>query len=309
MNCTRDGHVYHQHGSHRVEDGDRTYFFDKYENGLHQEPRMTAVLAPVRTWNLNKGDWVEIEVDDIAVLGISMELAEHHWDVDLIIDGEKIYGAWYTVPTYLPANDGFGYIHWVMISRGHHQVRLEITGQYNRMLDVSQLEPTHACINGFILLKELNLPPPLYHTWMFSQDKMPTFTTDFLPGSAKGRLEENIVPTGGSLYLMDLLGRGSLEELTFELDNPVALEIIDGGIAQTEFPRDFPAWIRRVDLSNKNSGALSTVFDLKDDSNGLKLTMKKRALFGHRLIVRLVNTGPNDCNINNFYMEGTMKCM
>lgn len=309
MHCTRDGHIYHQNGAHQVVDGRLTYRFSEDPNGLHQEPRMTAVLTPIHTWNLNKGDWVEIDVEDIAVLGIAMELAEHHWDVDLVIDGVYIYGAWYTVPSYLPANDGYGYIHWVMLNRGKHTIRLEINDRYNRMLDVSHLNPSHACINGFILLDELALPPPLYHTWMFSQDKMPTFTTDFLPGSAKGRLEENIIPAGGSLYLMDLLGRGTLEDLTFELDNPVALEIIDGGIAQTEFPRDFPAWIRCVNLANPSSGAFSTVFKLKNNSNGLKLTMKKRAHFGHRLIVRLVNTGKQDAQISNFYMEGTMKCM
>lgn len=279
MHCTRDGHIYHQNGEHQVVDGRLTYRFSKDPNGLHQEPRMTAVLAPIRTWNLNTGDWVEIDVADVAVLGIAMELAEHHWDVDLVIDGIYIYGAWYTVPTYLPANDGYGYIHWVMLDRGQHTIRLEINNRYNRMLDVSQLQPSHTCINGFILLDDFMLPPPLYHTWMFSQDQMPTFTTDFLPGSAKGRLEDDVVPAGGSLYLMDLLGRGTLEELTFELDNPVALEIIDGGIAQTEFPRDFPAWIRRVDLAKPEQRCLLNRLQAKEQFKRIKAHHEKTGSF------------------------------
>ncbi len=309
MHCTRDGHVYHMGGEHEVVDGDRVYHFTKHANGLHQEPRMTAVYTPIRTWNLNKGDWAELDIEDVPLIGIAMELAEHHWDVDLFIDGDKSYGAWYSIPTYLPANDGYGYVHWLMMPRGKHTLRLEVSDRYNRMLDVSRLDVSHACINGFILMDNITLPPPLYHSWMFSQDEMPTFTTDFLPGSAKGRLEETIIPAGGSLYLMDLLGRGTLDELTFEVDHPVALEIIDGGIAQSEFPRDFPAWIRRIDLANLESGALATVFKVKRNSNGIKVVMKRPSQFGHRLMVRLVNLDKHDHQINNFYMEGTMKCM
>ena len=309
LHCTRPGHIYHQNGGHQVVDGALTYRFDRYEDGLHQEPRMTAVMAPVRTWNLNKGDWAEIDIEDVAMIGIAMELAEHHWDVDLLIDGEKVYGAWYTVPTYLPANDGYGYIHWMMLPRGQHTIRLEVSGRYNRMLDLSDILPSHACINGFVLLRNLTPPPPLYHAWMFSQDEMPTFTTDFLPGSAKGRLEVDQVPAGGSLYLMDLPGRGTLDVLTLRVDRPVALEIIDGGIAQVEFPRDFPAWIRRVDCNHPESGAFGTIFDLHSDDDGFKLTMSRPAVFGHRLMVRLINGGDDPARISSFYMEGTMKCM
>ncbi len=140
------------------------------------------------------------------------------------------------------------------------------------------------------------------------------FSQDEFPKDIRGRcssLEDNIVPAGGYLYLMDLYGHGTLDSLSFNIDHPVVLELLDGGAAQEEFQVDFPSWIRRVDLGNTTSGALKTVVKatkLKDGS-GMNVLITKPAKFGSRLIVRLFNQDSLDHKVSQLYMEGTLKCI
>ena len=272
--------------------------------GAHQEPRMPSVFAPIKTFNMGPGDFAEILVRDIPLIGFVLELAEHHYDVDLYIDNEKIYGEFYCISTYMPASDGFGKIHWLMMDRGEHKVRIEIANKYNRMLDVSGTKPTHACINGFLVMEDIVFPPPVYNTWMYGQDDLPV-----LWANGKGSLCEGTVAPGGYLYLMDLYGQGSLETLTFQVNQSVVVEIIDGGVRQKELDLDFPSWIRRIDLAGHpvSSRAVAEILEVPD--GGYTFELKKSARFGSRLIVRLFNTESTAATIEGFYMEGTMRCM
>lgn len=277
-----------------------------HRSGLHQEPRMTSVFAPIKTWNLNAGDWCEIEVENVPLLGIAIELAEHHWDCDLFVDGEKIYGEFQCISTYMPSSDGFGYVHWIMLDRGKHRVRLIVSEKRNRMLDACQIEANHACINGFVLMRDLTFPPPVYNSWMFTQDELPGD-----PRNAKGSLRQTSILAGGYLYLMDLYGHGRLETLTFRLTSPLVLEVIDGGIAQPEFQRDFPSWLRRIDLAKELNGTIkTTVVDVAEKNDGLFHTIQIKPIsFGSRLIVRLHNPFEEAHKISDMYMEGTLRCM
>ncbi|RMF81589.1 MAG: hypothetical protein D6737_04615, partial [Chloroflexi bacterium] len=208
LSSSHPGRIYTQDGpttSERI-----PYPHTMQPDGRHQEPRMASVNAPISTWNLAPGDFAEIEVEDTPLIGIALELAEHHYDVDLFIDGEKIYGEFYCVSTYLPSSDGFGKVHWLMLDRNKHSVRLEVSEKYNRMLEVTHTKPVHACINGFVLMPQIAYPPPVYNTWMFTQDALPGD-----PRNAKGSLQENSIAAGDYLYLMDLYGQGTLETLTF----------------------------------------------------------------------------------------------
>ena len=272
--------------------------------GAHQEPRMPSVFAPIKTFNMGPGDFAEILVRDIPLIGFVLELAEHHYDVDLYIDNEKIYGEFYCISTYMPSSDGFGKIHWLMIDRGEHKVRIEVGEKYNRMLDISGTKPTHTCINGFLLMGDIVFPPPIYNTWMYGQDKLPG---DWLNGHSS--LCEATVAPGGHLYLMDLYGQGSLETLAFQVDQPVVVEVIDGGTRQKEFDRDFPSWIRRIDLTGNPVSSRSVAEILKMEDGGYTFDLKKPAHFGSRLIVRLFNPQSTGATIEGFYMEGTMRCM
>lgn len=304
MKSTRPGRVFSLDG--KVTLPDYPFPHTVYDNGFHIEPRMNSVQVSPKSFNLNQGDFAKIVVEDVPLLGIVLELADHHYDIDLYVDGEDIYGNFFCVSSYLPSSDGFGKVHWIMLDRGRHEVELRVANKHNRMLDAAHIKPSHACLSGFILMNDLVFPPPLYHSWVFSQDEF--------PADIRGRrssLKNDIIPAGEYLYLMDLYGQGTVDSLAFDVDHPVVLELLDGGAAQEEFKMDFPSWIRRVDLDNPRSGALSTVVNmtrLKDDS-GMNVVMTKPAKFGSRLIIRLLNQDNVDHRIAHLYMEGTLKCM
>ena len=300
---SRPGRVYSLPGQAQTED--YPYPHTVYKNGFHLEPRMTSVFVPPKSFNLDPGDYVRITVEDTPLVGIVLELADHHFDIQVFVDGEDIYQDFYCLSTYLPSSDGFGKVHWLLLDRGKHKIELLVTTKYNRMLDASNIQPSHACVSGFILLDEIQFPPPVYHQWMYTQDP--------IPADNRGRISSfsnSLIPAQGSCYLMDLFGQGSLETLAFDLDRPVILEIMDGGTAQVEYPHDFPSWIRRVDLSNPKSGAVSTVVSITESKqpNSFQVRLIKPVRFASRLIIRLTNKDSIDCQVSNLYMEGTNLC-
>jgi len=155
-------------------------------------------------------------------------------------------------------------------------------------------------------LDEIHLPPPVYHQWMYSQDPLPPDT--------RGRISSfnrKTIQAQDTCYLMDLYGQGSLESLAFQVDQVVVLEIMDGGAPQPEYPHDFPSWIRRADLGQEGSGALSSAFELSKTAQkpGYQVIMTKPVTFASRLIIRLKNTANKDVNIFNLYLEGTSRCI
>jgi hypothetical protein len=316
---TRIGKVFSPEGNKSETVGDMVFRYTESPDGIHQEPRMAAVMSPIKSFNWHPGDYAEIEIEDTPLLGITLEPAEHHYDMDLYIDGEKIYGEFYCISAYHPSSDGFGKIHWIMLDRGKHTVRVEVSDKYNRMLDLTGTTPNHACLSGFILNPDMVFPPPVYSNWMFTQETRPSPIRlaliregDHLEDPIKeGYLQVDTIPAGGQLYLMDLYGQGSLDVLTFDVDGPVVLEIIDGGVAQPEYPNDFPSWIRRLDLGKPNSGSVRAILDVSQsaDSGSLRVMMQKDALFGSRLIIRLVNRSDEDRRISELYMEGTIRVM
>jgi len=304
LKATRPGRVFSLEGKSRSED--YPFPHTEHENGFHLEPRMTSVFAPPKSFNLNPGDFAKITVEHTPLVGIVLEAADHHYDLKVLIDGRDIYQEFHCLSTYLPSSDGFGKVHWLLLDRGKHDLELIVTSQHNRMLDASGISPSHACISGFLLMPEIQFPPPVYHNWMYTQDPIPPDT--------RGRISSfnnNLIPAHGSCYLMDLIGQGSLDTLVFQVDHPVVLEIMDGGSAQPEYPHDFPSWIRRCDLSNTESGALSSVISITQSggSNSLQVVQSKPVSFASRLIVRLQNPGDQDCRVSNLYMEGKYRCV
>jgi hypothetical protein len=304
LKSTRSGRVFSLDG--KITHPDYPFPHTIFDNGFHIEPRMNTVHASPKSFNLNEGDFAKIVVEDVPLLGIVLELADHHYDIDLFVNGVDIYGNFSCISSYLPSSDGFGKVDWIMLNRGRHEVEVKVANKYNRMLDSANIKPSHACLSGFILMNDVIFPPPLFHSWVFSQD-------DF-PADIRGRrssLKRDIIPAGGYLYLMDLYGHGSLDNLGFDVDYPVVLEMLDGGAAQAEFKMDFPSWIRRVDLANSRSGALSSVVNMtkSDDGSGIKVIMTKPAKFGSRLIIRLFNQDSIDHRIEHLYMEGTVSSL
>lgn len=122
-------------------------------------------------------------------------------------------------------------------------------------------------------------------------------------------LSENIVQSKNYLYLMDLYGQGSLETLSFQVNRSVIVEVIDGGIRQKEYNRDFPSWIRRIDSSANPASARSVAEIIILPDGGYIFGLKKLARFGSRLIVRLFNPQLVEARVGGFYLEGTLRCM
>lgn len=304
LHATRPGRIPTLQGGERSPDF--PFPFIQHENGLHLEPRMTAVAAPPKSFNLNPGDFAQLDVEGIALLGIVLELADHHYDLTLSIDGVNQYDPFSCVSSYMPSCDGMGHIHWHMLDDGPHHIELRVSDQANRMLSATGISPSHACISGFLLSEDLSFPPPHFNHWMFTQDS--------LPPDIRGRtsnLKNSCVNAGDRLYLMDLHGQGTLDQLCFKINYPVVLEILDGGARQAEHPQDYPCWIRRLDLSNPDSGAAHTVFNIKPtaDGEGVEVVMSQPAHFASRLIVRLTNPSKQDSRIEGLYMEGTLRCL
>jgi len=279
--------------------------------GLHIEPRMTSVAVGTKSWFMRPGDHVELEVEDIPLLGIVHELAEHHYDMDVRIDGQDVFGGFGSLSGYMPSSDGMGRVHWIMMSKGPHHVRVEVSIQHNRMLVASGTKPTHACLSGFISLESLAFPPPVYTSWMYSQEPLPSKDIH-----AAGYLREGTVPPGGHLYLMDLPGHGTLSSLNFVTDQPLVLEIMDGGAAEPGiYPHDFPSWGRRFAIPwpeassahTHQAGPVRTY--LKDDGAAIIVDMTHEVRFASRLLVRLFNAGPEVCQLSRMYMEGTIRLM
>lgn len=304
LQSTRPGRVYALDG----QESSQAYPFPhtSHANGFHLEPRMSSVFAIPKSFNLNPDDFASFRVEDTPLLGIVIELADHHYDLQLKIDDVDPYQAFSCLSSYLPSSDGFGYVHWLLLDRGEHEITLRVSEQNNRMLEASGIQPSHACLSGFIAMDEIRFPPPVHHHWMYTQDPLAPDT--------RGRVSsftQEIVPAGGCRYLMDLYGQGSLETLEFSVDRHVILEIMDGGAAQPEYPHDFPSWIRRSDLGQPDSGSLSSVLETSSRKNlpGLKVSLKRPVHFASRLIVRLRNTSSQDATISHLYLEGTQRCL
>jgi len=279
--------------------------------GLHVEPRMTSVAVGSKSWFMSPGDYVELEVKDTPLLGIVHELAEHHFDMDLTIDGEDVFKGFGSVSGYMPSSDGMGRVHWLMLSRDSHRVRVQVSRKHNRMLLASGTEPTHSCLSGFIRQQSMTFAHPVHTSWMYSQAPLPSKDRH-----AAGYLRQGTVPSGGHLYLMDLPGQGTLEWLTFAVDRPVVLEIMDGGVAEPGlYPLDFPSWTRRVAVGwpkpgsahGGQEGLLSTI--ASEDGHMLFVKMLRDVRFASRLLVRLHNPGREECQLNQVYMEGTIRLM
>jgi hypothetical protein len=304
LSSSRVGRVYRLDGKEKSPE--YPYTHTSCPNGFHLEPRMSSVFVPPKCFNLNPGDFASIVVEGIPLLGIVIEVADHHYDMELLIDGLDVYEGFYCLSAYLPSSDGLGRIHWMMLDGGKHEIMVRVSDQYNRMLDASGIQPSHACISGFLLLDEISFPPPQYHQWMYTQHP--------LPPDPRGRISSfssGLVPAGETCFLMDLLGHGSLETLTFQVDQPLLLEIMDGGTAQEEYPHDFPSWIRRVPLGEKDQGALAGTMDIiaLPAGAGMLVSMKKPLKFASRLIVRLQNPASQDISLGGLYLEGTYQCI
>lgn len=304
LQSSRPGRVYSVDGAESTQD--YPFPHTSYPNGFHLEPRMTSVFAVPKSFNLNPGDYASFRVEDTPLLGIVLELADHHYDLQLKIDDVDPYQAFSCLSSYLPSSDGFGYVHWLLLDRDEHEITLCVSDQHNRMLDASGIQPSHACLSGFVTMDEINFPPPVYHTWMYSQDPLPPD-----PRGRVSSLGRKTIPAEDSLYLMDLYGQGTLETLVFTVDRPVILEIMDGGAAQPEYPHDFPSWIRRSDLSQPESGTMASVVETSSRKNlpGLQASIQRPLHFASRLIVRLTNTSRQDASLSNLYMEGTQRCL
>ncbi len=301
--CSRPGRVYSLSGNTQTREYPHPHTI--FENGFHLEPRMGSVLVPPKSFNLNPGDSAAIRVENSPLVGVVLELADHHFDLKVFVDGEDIYQDFGCLSTYLPSSDGFGKIHWLLLDRDPHLIELRVTDQYNRMLDASKIQPSHACISGFILLNEIHFPPSIIQQWMYTQDPIPPDTR-----GRTGHFKNSIIPPDSSVFLMDLYGHGTLETLSFETDQPQILEIMDGGIAQPEYPHDFPSWIRRIDLGKPDSGALDSVVAISEikQKDRIKISLIKPLIFASRLIIRLTNPGSNNSQIHNLYLEGTSHC-
>jgi len=301
---SRPGRVYSLEG--KDQSPDYPYPHTIFSNGFHIEPRMNSVFAPPKSFNLNPGDNAKIIIEDTPLIGIVLELADHHYDFDLMVDGNDIFQGFSCISTYLPSSDGFGKIHWLLLDRDKHEIQLQVSSLYNRMLDASGIQPSHACLSGFILSDEINFPPPKYHEWMYTQEPLPPDTR-----GRKSSFSQNIVPAGGTCYLMDLPGCGSLETLIFDVDHALELEIMDGGAAQPEYPHDFPSWIRHANISQAESGAFNSVINVTElpGKQGFRTVMTKPVQFASRLIVRIKNNDNKDHSISNLYLEGTYQCM
>ena len=277
--------------------------------GLHVEPRMTSVAAGSKSWFMSPGDYVELEIEDSPLLGIVHELAEHHYDMDLYIDGQDVFRGFGSLSGYMPSSDGMGRVHWIMMSGGRHHVRVEVSSRHNRMLVASGTKPTHACLSGFITLKSPIFPSPVSSTWMYSQAPLPS-----KPNHAAGYLRDGTIPPGGHLYLMDLPGQGTLSLLSFVADQPLVLEIMDGGAPEPGiYPHDFPSWARRVaipwpEASNTQAHQVGPVRTyLNDDGAAITVDMTREVCFASRLIVRLFNPGTEVGHLSQMYMEGTIR--
>jgi len=301
---SRPGRVYSLEG--KDQSPEYPYPHTVFSNGYHVEPRMSSVSAPPKSFNLNPGDYAKVQIEDTPLIGVVLELADHHYDFDLQIDGIDIFQGFSCVSSYLPSSDGFGKIHWLLMDRDKHELTLRVSSQYNRMLEASNIQPSHACMSGFILSNEINFPPPIYQNWMYTQQSLQPDTR-----GRKSSFSQNIIPAGGTFYLMDLPGRGSLQTLVFDVDHPIDLEIMDGGAAQPEYPHDFPSWIRQVNIGQTNSGAFNSVTNVTElpGKQGFRILMTKPVHFASRLIIRLKNNDKIDHVINNMYMEGTYQCM
>jgi hypothetical protein len=304
LHATRPGRIPTLHNGQNSPD--YPFPFILHENGLHLEPRMTAVSVPPKSFNLNPDDYAQVEVEGVVLLGIVLELADHHYDLSLRIDGVDQYAPFNCVSSYMPSCDGMGHIHWHMLDGERHHIQVRVSEQHNRMLPATGISPSHACLSGFLLSEEFYLPPPRHNRWMFTQDPLPADIR-----GRTGHLMDGCIPAQDYLYLMDLYGQGLLDQLAFRVDKPILIEILDGGARQAEHPQDFPAWIRRLDLSNTTSGAARTVFTVEpaNDRGGFEVAMTHPAQFASRLIVRLANPFEQDARIEGLYMEGTLRCM
>jgi hypothetical protein len=277
--------------------------------GLHVEPRMDSVAVGSKSWFMSPGDDVELEIEDISLLGIVHELAEHHYDMALYIDGQDVFRGFGSLSGYMPSSDGMGVVHWIMLSKGPHHVRVEVSSQHNRMLVASGTRPTHACLSGFITLGSATFPPPVYSNWMYSQQPLPSKDQH-----AAGYLRAGTIPPGGHLYLMDLPGQGTLDSLNFVADQPLVLEIMDGGAAEPGiYPYDFPSWARRVaipwpEASNAPAHPVGPIRTYPNaDGATIIANMTREVCFASRLIVRLFNPGTEVGHLSQMYMEGTIR--
>jgi len=170
------------------------------EIGFHHEPRIPNIPVNTKCWNMIPGDFAELTVKDIPLVGIVYEAAEHHLDANILVDGKGYYGGrgdWggaYILSGYSPSGDGYGRVHWIAIPRGRHTLRVEVTKHYNQMCDVMGIWADHFCLSGFLLMDSMNFPPPTYGSWCLKkterEEKYMMLTSETLYHKKTGAAEE-----------------------------------------------------------------------------------------------------------------------
>jgi len=291
---------------------------------------MTNVFVSTKCWFMQPGDFAEIPIEDVPLIGIVYEAAEHHYDADILIDGHHFYGAKgetegdrsYVLSGYMPSADGYGRVHWVLVPKGRHTIRVEVANVYNRMLDIVGINPFEFCLSGFILMKDIVFPPPAYGSWCFKKMVGQDFLTSERPNllqemgwttyrSPRETYINKIVPSRGYLYLMDLFGQGSLDFITARTDDAVRLDIFDGSIFDASWTgrKDIEVltWSRRISLRDEDKDVYAGLTSSVNEQGAFQITSSKRINFGNRLLVRLFNPDAEERALLGVYMEGSLR--
>lgn len=297
---------------------------------FHHEPRMPNVNVPCKCWFMIPGDFAEITVEDVPLIGIVYEAAEHHYDANIFVDDENFYGDKvhnaYIMSGYMPSSDGYGRVNWILIPRRRSTIRVEATSLYNRMLDFTGVQPQEFCLSGFILMDNIIFPPPTYGSWCFKKSRQQDFL--FTNNTLRVCLREDrsvmkvmMVPPGGYLYLMDLFGQGSLDFMMISIDHELRLDVFDGGTMEAPwlkegsrfFNKGFesPTWSRQISIPSwiRGKGSLGNLFSAKTEAGVHTICISKKIPFGNRLHIRLFNPDKEPHNIIDVYMEGTLRLM
>jgi len=194
---------------------------------------------------------------------------------------------------------------------GKHTVRVEITDVYNRMLDITGINPAEFCLSGFILMNNIVFPPPIYGSWCFRKMKGQDFLSSTNPKILRLPREKyinTVVPPNGNLLLMDLFGQGTLDFMTLTVDHEMRLETLDGGAQGI----GAPTWIRQISIPSwmKNKQCLTDSFPVMTEDNEIYIAViSKKLHFGNRLIIKLNNLDNEPHNLLEVYMEGSLRLM
>jgi len=320
----------------------------KYIRGeFHHGACFANVYLFTGHWSMLSGDYAAIDIENVNMVGIVYERAEHHFDAMIYLDGEPYYGTSshhpYFLSGYMPATDEYGCVHWITVPPGKHQVMVKVLSSHNRMIDVTGLASDHFCLSGFILMKGYNLPPPVYGSWCFKKTETEeesmgiTYTSAFIDKTWKQEeISTDYLFTTMDAWEARKLGkpfhapdgyvyRGTFDNVIppkgylyiMDLFGQGSLDFISvktDGRVRLDVIDGYPdslvaCWSRQIYIppSDKDMDLFTSLMTFKTENGTYLVKSSEKIDFASRLVIRLFNPSDEPRHLLGVYMEGRLR--